>query len=74
MLIKLKEVHFANAPNFIDKLLMLMRPFLKKALMDIIYVHPVGSASLQKYIPKDAFPEDDGGLYKSRETIQGSYH
>ncbi|KOB66362.1 hypothetical protein OBRU01_21222, partial [Operophtera brumata] len=70
MLMKLKEVHFMNAPHFIDKLMMLLRPFLKKALMDIIYMHPVGADSLQKYISVDALPKTDGGSYKGRETIR----
>lgn len=71
MLIKLKEVHFRNAPSFMDKLMMLLRPFLKKELLEIIYIHNVGSDTIHEYVPKEAFPKEDGGEYKTRDAIRG---
>lgn len=56
-----------------DKLMMLLRPFLKKELLDIIYIHPVGDDGIYKYIPKESFPIEDGGAYKTREAIRGKF-
>ncbi|XP_039752305.1 clavesin-1-like [Pararge aegeria] len=70
MLVKLKEVHFINAPSFMDKLMMLLKPFMKKALMDIIRIHETDSQALYKYIPKKAFPKDLGGEYKTRTELR----
>ncbi|CAG9559391.1 unnamed protein product [Danaus chrysippus] len=65
MLVKLKGMHFINAPSFIDKLLLMMRPFLKKELMDMLHIHTTGSTKLQNYIDIEALPKEAGGSYKS---------
>lgn len=71
MLVRLKEVHFINAPSFMDKLMMLLKPFMKKALLDMIHIHETGSQELYQYIPKKAFPKDLGGDYKNKKDIGG---
>ncbi|KAM3956786.1 clavesin-1-like [Aphomia sociella] len=70
MLIKLKGVHFLNAPHFMDKLMMMLKPFLNKTLLDIIYIHQIGSDTLYKHVPKKALPKNEGGEYKDHETIR----
>ncbi|KAI8442532.1 hypothetical protein MSG28_006005 [Choristoneura fumiferana] len=58
MLVKLKGVHFLNAPGFMDKLLLMLRPFLKKDLLDMLYIHQRDSSSTYDHIPKKAFPKN----------------
>ncbi|XP_046964072.1 clavesin-1-like [Vanessa cardui] len=70
MLVKLKEVHFLNAPSFMDKVMMLLRPFMKKALLDMIKIHEVGSDTLYQYVPKKALPKESGGEYKDMLTLR----
>lgn len=70
MLIKLKEVHFLNAPPFMDKLMMLLKPFMKKALLDIICIHERGSQTLYKYVPLKSLPKEFGGEYKDHVTLR----
>ncbi|KAL0867471.1 hypothetical protein ABMA27_008257 [Loxostege sticticalis] len=70
MYIRLKGVHFLNAPYFMDKLMMLLKPFLKKELLDMIRIHQVGADSLYEYVPKEAFPKEEGGQYKDHATIR----
>ncbi|XP_047033353.1 clavesin-1-like [Helicoverpa zea] len=70
MFVKLKGVHFMSAPYFMDKVLMLIKPYLKKELMDIIHTHQVGSDSLYKMIPKKALPKEEGGEYKDHATLR----
>ncbi|CAK1590629.1 unnamed protein product [Parnassius mnemosyne] len=65
MLVKLKGIHFLNAPSFIDKLLMMIRPFMKRELMDVLHVHQVGSKTLDPYVPMEALPSDAGGSFKT---------
>nr|XP_034827561.1 clavesin-1-like [Maniola hyperantus] len=70
ILVKLKGMHFLNAPSFIDKLLLMMKPFLKKQLMDALHIHTTGSSTVEKFVSLAAFPKESGGEYKSYREIQ----
>ncbi|XP_067010634.2 alpha-tocopherol transfer protein [Anabrus simplex] len=59
--IRLKAIHIIYAPAFIDTLLGLFRPFLKKKLSDRIHVHTDGMGNLFDSVPREIFPEDYGG-------------
>ncbi|CAH2051548.1 unnamed protein product, partial [Iphiclides podalirius] len=61
-----------NAPSFIDKVLLMMRPFMKKELMDVLCVHPVGSGSLGRHVPIEALPSDAGGSYSKMAECQAA--
>ncbi|KAL4708344.1 hypothetical protein ACJJTC_011716 [Scirpophaga incertulas] len=65
MLVKLKSLHFLNAPPFMDKLMMLLRPFLKKALLDTLYIHQIGSNTIDKYVPIEGLPKGAGGEFQT---------
>lgn len=70
---KLKGVHFVNAPSFIDKFLFIMKPFMKKAMMDMLHIHTTGSNTLEKFIPIQALPKESGGAYKTYQEIKGKH-
>ncbi|KAG7303751.1 hypothetical protein JYU34_012321 [Plutella xylostella] len=63
MLVNLKGIHFLNAPSFMDKVLFIIRPFMKKHLLDMMGIHQPGSRTLEKYLPMEALPSDCGGKY-----------
>ncbi|XP_063388491.1 clavesin-1-like [Cydia fagiglandana] len=65
MLVRVTGIHFMNAPVFMDRVLMLIKPFMKKTLMDVLFVHQTGSGTLEKYIPVEGLPEEAGGDYIS---------
>ncbi|XP_075984156.1 clavesin-1-like [Anticarsia gemmatalis] len=69
MLVKIKGLHFLNAPSFMDTLMMILRPFLKKELMDMLVIHQIGSKTIDKYFPMDGLPKGANGSYKDFETI-----
>ncbi|XP_045453970.1 uncharacterized protein LOC123663324 [Melitaea cinxia] len=70
MFTRLKEVHFVNAPYFMDRLMSLVRLFAKKSLLDMIKIHERGSESIYEYVPKSAFPKELGGNYKDNITLR----
>ncbi|XP_045770987.1 alpha-tocopherol transfer protein-like isoform X2 [Maniola jurtina] len=70
ILVRLKGMHFLNAPSFIDKVLLMMKPFLKKQLMDVLHIHTTGSTTVEKFVPIEALPKETGGKYKSYREIQ----
>ncbi|XP_050672065.1 clavesin-2-like [Leptidea sinapis] len=70
MLVRLKEVHFINAPSFMDKLMMLLKPFLKKFLLDMIHIHQRDSDTFYQFVNKSALLKEDGGQYKGRDILR----
>ncbi|CAB3256746.1 unnamed protein product [Arctia plantaginis] len=70
MFTKIAGIHFMNAPNFVEKLMMLLKPFLTKKLIDMIHIHQTGSTTLYNTIPKDALPKEEGGKYKDHVTLR----
>ncbi|XP_049865663.1 alpha-tocopherol transfer protein-like [Pectinophora gossypiella] len=70
MFVRLKEFHFINAPSFMDNLMSMVRPFMKKELLEMLQVHPAGSSTVQEYIPISALPKDAGGDNKNGEQLR----
>lgn len=70
MLVRLKGLHFLNAPSFMDRLMMLLRPFMKKELMEMLKIHQVGATTLEETIPIDALPKEAGGKSNSFQEIK----
>lgn len=44
-----------------DKVLALMRPFMKKELMDVMHIHSSMDTFLDKHVPKAMMPDEYGG-------------
>ncbi|XP_055378578.1 alpha-tocopherol transfer protein-like isoform X2 [Condylostylus longicornis] len=59
--IRIVGFHFINIVPFSDKILALMRPFMKKELSEILHFHE-NMESLKKFIPLEILPKEYGGL------------
>lgn len=58
--VRLKGLHFMNTVPVMDIILGMMKPFMKKELMDMLFIHSTAE-SLAKHIPLDALPNEQGG-------------
>ncbi|KAM0726883.1 Alpha-tocopherol transfer protein-like [Formica fusca] len=58
--VRLKGFHFMNASPVIDVILNMMRPFMKKQLMDMLHMHTTND-TLEKFIPLEVLPNEAGG-------------
>ncbi|KAJ3618120.1 hypothetical protein MTP99_006148 [Tenebrio molitor] len=64
MPVRLKGLHFFNIVPFMDKVLALIRPFLKMELMDMLHLHN-GVEDLAKYVPLECLPQEYGGTVEA---------
>ncbi|XP_020280803.1 alpha-tocopherol transfer protein-like [Pseudomyrmex gracilis] len=58
--VRLKGFHFMNASPVIDVILNMMRPFMKKQLMDMLHMHTTND-TLEKFVPLEILPNEAGG-------------
>lgn len=54
-----------------DKVLALMRPFMKKELMDVMHLHTTIDSFVDKHLAKKYLPNEYGGEAGSIKDIQG---
>ncbi|KAG5333139.1 TTPAL protein, partial [Acromyrmex charruanus] len=64
--IRLKGLHFINTNAVMDIILSMMKPFMKKELMDVLHIHTSPKDTLGKFMPLEAFPCNVGLEGKAR--------
>ncbi|XP_063929669.1 retinaldehyde-binding protein 1-like isoform X2 [Zophobas morio] len=68
MPLRLKELHFVNTVPFMDKILAMIKPFMKMEIMDMLHLHS-NVDGLVKYVPAECLPEDYGGSVESTTIL-----
>ncbi|XP_059622651.1 alpha-tocopherol transfer protein-like [Phlebotomus argentipes] len=58
--VRLKGLHVINTLSFIDKILALVRPFVKKELVSLVHFH-TDMETVYPMIPQKMFPKEFGG-------------
>lgn len=65
---KLKAIHVLNAVSFFDKILYIVKPFIRAEILNTLFLH-TSNANLEKFyqewIPRSCLPSDYGGELKS---------
>lgn len=59
--LKIKAVHIVNSHSLLDKLKLLMKPFLGSKAMKVIHFHMPNSTSLYDFVSRDDLPDEFGG-------------
>ncbi|KAG5875651.1 hypothetical protein JTB14_018649 [Gonioctena quinquepunctata] len=72
MPIRLKTIHYFNIVPFMDKVVALVKPFMKKELWDSLVIHTEMN-TLYKYVPKDILPQEYGGSCESIDILQEKF-
>ncbi|KAL6428452.1 hypothetical protein ACFW04_008608 [Cataglyphis niger] len=66
--VRLKGFHFMNASPVIDVILNMMRPFMKKQLMDMFHMHTTND-TLEKFVPLEVLPNEAGEIKKLEDHV-----
>ena len=68
--VHVQQIHIVNCGSLINRVMTLMKPFLKKEVAERIHTHLPESDTLQKFVPKDILPSEYGGSCGSIEIIR----
>ncbi|XP_001808164.2 alpha-tocopherol transfer protein-like [Tribolium castaneum] len=66
--LRIKGMHHINIVPFTDKLMAMVKPFMKKELTDLLYFHN-SMEGLYKHVPKKILPKEYGGDAPSLEFL-----
>ncbi|KAL3271231.1 hypothetical protein HHI36_021725 [Cryptolaemus montrouzieri] len=66
--IRLRSIHIINAQSWIDKMLGLIKPLMKKELYDMINIHTTMD-TFYKIVPQEMLPKEYGGSEDSTEVL-----
>ncbi|KAK0087290.1 hypothetical protein PV325_001327 [Microctonus aethiopoides] len=67
--VRLKGIHVLNAVWFINKILALIRPFVKRELFDMLHFYHGDVAEIYEHLPPECLPKDFGGKLDCLETL-----
>ncbi|KAK2580091.1 hypothetical protein KPH14_012372 [Odynerus spinipes] len=70
--VRLKGLHFMNTTAVMDIILNMMKPFMKKELMNVLHLHST-LESVARFIPLEALPTDVGGKAGLLKDLHESY-
>ncbi|KAB0791327.1 hypothetical protein PPYR_03127 [Photinus pyralis] len=69
---KLAAAHFINAGTRLDKIFALMKPIMKKEIIEMIHIHSDYQKTLYKSLPLDCMPKDYGGSLGSVQEMRAA--
>ncbi|KAL6256812.1 hypothetical protein P5V15_011752 [Pogonomyrmex californicus] len=70
--IRLKALHILNAMPIVDTVLNLIKPFLKKELIDLLHFHS-NMETVKEFLPIEALPNEYGGKAGSVNEISAKH-
>lgn len=59
--VRVRSIHIVNCSPIIDKIIYLIKPFVRTENFNMINFHTPGSTSLFKFVPKENLPMEYGG-------------
>jgi hypothetical protein len=68
--LRLKEFHWVNTVPFLDKIMMMIKPFMKKELIDILHFH-TGMETLYPFVPQNVLTSEYGGQAGDSKELNG---
>ncbi|XP_067635502.1 alpha-tocopherol transfer protein isoform X2 [Eurosta solidaginis] len=59
--VRLKAIHVLNCPSYLDKVLTVVKPFIKSDVFKLIHFHLPDADTPYQHFPRDMMPDEYGG-------------
>lgn len=59
--VRLKEIHVLNCPSYVDKVMAVVKPFIKGEVFKLIHFHLPNADTPYRHFPRSMLPEEYGG-------------
>lgn len=59
--VRIKKLHFVNMSSVFERIFTLIRPLMKKEIIDVLHFHRGGLESLYEHVPKGLLPSEYEG-------------
>lgn len=73
MPVRLQGIHVLNTVWFMDKILSLIRPFMKRELFEMLHLYSGEVSKIYEYIPPECLPKDFGGELDCLEILHDAH-
>ncbi|CAG9806018.1 unnamed protein product [Chironomus riparius] len=70
---RIKQIHIINVSSLLDKIIMLIKPFIGSKVMNIMQFHAPGSETLFDFIPREILPVELNGNDESIEICNKNW-
>lgn len=71
--VRLKQIHLINVSPVLSKVLMVLRPFMKASVRDLLNFHAPNTTTLFDHVPQDLLPNEYGGSAGSMVDIKKQF-
>ncbi|KAM7347102.1 alpha-tocopherol transfer protein [Cochliomyia hominivorax] len=68
--VRIKQIHVLNSPSYLDKVLTVIKPFIKSEVFKLIRFHVPNSDTPYEYFPLDMLPNEYGGKAGSLKDLK----
>lgn len=71
--VRLKQIHLINVSPVLNKVLMVLRPFMKTSVSQLLNFHAPNSTTLYDHVPQELLPIEYGGKAGSMIDIKKNF-
>ncbi|CRK90535.1 CLUMA_CG004239, isoform A [Clunio marinus] len=71
--VRIKQIHLINVSSVLSKVLMILRPFMKASVSELLISHLPNTTTLYDHIPKEILPHEYGGKAGSIYDIKRDF-
>lgn len=71
--VRLKHIHLVNVSSFIDRILTVLKPLMRKEVQESLKFHVPKSTTIFEFIPKEMLPKEYGGDGPSLDDLKETW-